>query len=233
MQPYFAPYLGYFDLIHQCDCWVVFDSAQYIRRGWVNRNRLLKPGGGWTYATVPVQYAPLDTPIYDIRVQGEEWKSKIMGQLDVIKKQAPYFRPIREMLEEAFSTASTSLCELNVSLLARCCKYIGIDFSPTLISKLEIDAGQIGEPGDWALEVCAKMSADEYLNPPGGQALYKEERFAARGVRLRIQSYEPLRYETPGFTPEENLSIFDVLAWNSPETVLAHLQSQAWRSLKR
>jgi hypothetical protein len=225
MQPYFAPYLGYFDLINQCDRWVVFDSAQYIRRGWVNRNRLLKHGGGWTYATVPIQYARLDTRIADVKVQEDSsWKQRILGQFDVMKKAAPFHGTVRRLLDESLAQPLSSLSELNVHLLAACCNYLGVRFEPLFMSDLGIPPDEVEVPGDWALSACARLAADTYLNPPGARDLYDSARFAARGVRLRIQEYDAMYYQTPGFAFEANMSILDVLAWNPPEAVLAHLR---------
>ena len=68
MQPYFFPYLGYFDLIHSVDKWVVFDTPQYIRHGWVNRNRILHPESDWQYIIVPLKKHPRNTPIKEIEI---------------------------------------------------------------------------------------------------------------------------------------------------------------------
>ncbi|MFN8710728.1 MAG: WbqC family protein, partial [Planctomyces sp.] len=71
MQPYFFPYVGYFSLIHATDHWVVFDSAQYIRRGWVNRNRILSTGESpWKYIRIPVQHSDMETRISEILIDG-------------------------------------------------------------------------------------------------------------------------------------------------------------------
>lgn len=227
MQPYFVPYLGYFDLIRQTDEWVVFDTAQYIRRGWVNRNRVLKAGGGISYITVPVRYAPLETPIADIQVDdGQPWRARILAQFDVIRSRAPYFEPVRALLEATFQEPNTSLGRINLVLLGKCCAYLGIPFRPRLFSSLNISADLIEGPGDWALQVCRTLGANEYLNPVGGRTLYDPQRFALSGVKLRIQQFVPMRYDTPGYSREDNLSILDVLAWNNPAAVIAHLDGQ-------
>ena len=68
MQPYFFPYPGYFALIAQVDRWVVFDTPQYMRHGWVNRNRILHPGSGWQYIVAPLVKHRRSTSIRDIRL---------------------------------------------------------------------------------------------------------------------------------------------------------------------
>jgi hypothetical protein len=91
MQPYFFPYPGYFSLIAQCDKWVVFDIPQYIRHGWVNRNRILHPKDGWQYIVVPVKKHSRNTAICDIHISGNtNWSERILHQTGHYKKHAPF-----------------------------------------------------------------------------------------------------------------------------------------------
>src|SRR5512140_2804121 len=93
MQPYFFPYLGYFELIFLTDQWIVFDISKYIRHGWVNRNRVLHPTQGWVYITVPLQKHSSDTPINHIETKDiEEWRPRLFGQLSHYRRRAPFFR---------------------------------------------------------------------------------------------------------------------------------------------
>lgn len=227
MQPYFVPYLGYFDLIRQTDRWIIFDSAQYIRRGWVNRNRVHKQSGGWAYVTVPVKYAPLETPIRQIAPDNsQEWVDRILAQFDALQP-APFHAAVRELLAPALRRNHASLAELNAELIAGVCAYLEIPFRARRLSELQLDLGPIHEPGDWALQLCRTLGADGYLNPAGGRDLYSNERFRAAGVKLAIQEFTPFVYPVAaGFTFEPNLSILDVLAWNSPAAVRHHLDAQ-------
>ncbi|MCA9171698.1 MAG: WbqC family protein, partial [Planctomycetales bacterium] len=90
MQPYFFPYVGYFDLIHEVDLWVVFDTVQYIRRGWMNRNRVLHPDTGWQYINVPIDRCPQTTAIEQVQIVAtHDWRSRILGQLQHYRRHAP------------------------------------------------------------------------------------------------------------------------------------------------
>ncbi len=227
MQPYFVPYLGYFDLIQQTDEWVFFDSAQFIRRGWVNRNRILKQGGGWSYITVPVQHAPLSTSIRDIAIDDDQtWRQRILAQFDVLRPHAPFFTPVRDLLADALRAPTPSLAELNIGLIERVCAYLSIARRMHRFSALPPSGVEVAAAGDWALHLCSALGATGYLNPPGGTALYDPTVFAAHGITLRIQNFAPMPYPTPGFEAVENLSILDVLAWNPPAAVRAHLAAQ-------
>src|SRR5580693_8893111 len=104
MQPYLFPYPGYFDLINRCDRWVVFDTAQYIRHGWVNRNRILHPTSGWQYIIVPLKKHERETPINQIETQPyEQWASRILGQLQHYKKKAPGYAVASALVDDCLS----------------------------------------------------------------------------------------------------------------------------------
>ncbi|MGC7846714.1 WbqC family protein [Desulforudis sp. 1088] len=85
MQPYFSPYIGYWQLIHAVDTFVLFDDVQYIRHGWINRNRILKPGGGWQYIIALKKHSKNDL-IRNIQAHPTlEWKARILRQLEHYK----------------------------------------------------------------------------------------------------------------------------------------------------
>ena len=84
MQPYFFPYIGYMSLIKNTDLFILFDDVQFIRHGWIERNRILKPSGGWQYIAVPLEKHHRDTLIKEIRINadkvkftGNKWNDKV------------------------------------------------------------------------------------------------------------------------------------------------------------
>jgi len=224
MQPYFAPYLGYFDLIRRCDQWVVFDTAQYIRHGWVNRNRVLHPTTDWQYLIVPLQKHSRETPIKDIKViAGSEWRSRILGQLQHYRGKAPHYQPVVDMVSRVMAANTASLTQLNVLFLQHCCERLGLRFNFQVFSAMNLPLPEITDPGHWALEISSALKASEYLNPPGGKDLFKPDDFRARGIKLTIQEPHPFTYSTPGYRFQPDLSVIDVMMWNSPAEITAHL----------
>ncbi len=153
MQPYFFPYLGYFELIGQCDNWIVFDTAQYIRHGWVNRNRILHPNSGWQYITVPLQKHARETPINQTETQPyEQWESRILGQLQHYKKKAPGYELVSELVRDCLGPQETNLSRLNVITLRKTCEVLGIPFRYQIFSEMNLAprsgcrAGRLGAP---------------------------------------------------------------------------------------
>jgi hypothetical protein len=229
MQPYFFPYLGYFDHINVCDRWVVFDVAQYIRRGYVNRNRILhpRPQGGkeWQWIIAPVKKHSRNTLIKDIQVtDGTQWKKKIIGQLNHYKKRAKNYSDTVTFIEECFDTEDTSLARLNVRIMQHCCHKLGIAFEYSIFSEMNLNIGSVNEPGEWALRISEAMGADEYVNPPGGRHLFDPEKFRKIGCKLTIREPAVFAYKPNGFPFVEHLSIIDVMMWNSVEEIRVFLK---------
>jgi hypothetical protein len=230
MQPYFFPYLGYFDLIYQTDKWIVFDTVQYIRRGWINRNRVLHQNEGWQYINVPVKSHSRDSLIRDIEIasDGGKWQARIMGQLQHYKKNAPNYRMVTDLIEEAIAPEEPSISRLNTRCLELVCRTIGLPFSYSYLSEMDLNLGPINEPDDWALQVAAQLGAAEYVNPPGGADIYHADKFNAAGIKLTVRPLlTPLEYEPRGYEFVPHLSIIDLLMWNSPEQIKEHLEQNA------
>ena len=227
MQPYFFPYLGYFALIERTTHWVVFDTAQYIRNGWVNRNRILHPTSGWRYVTIPVAKMPHDTPIREVGISPRFADGRrILGQLEHYRSGAPYFGAVRDLVAECLASGEASLSRLNVAALARVSDYLGISFAFEYFSEMDLELGEVGGPWDWALRIGQAMGAHEYVNPPGAGDRFDRTSFSEAGIELTICDLPPMIYDTPGYTFEPGLSIIDVLMWNAPQAVRAYLESR-------
>jgi len=227
MQPYFFPYLGHFDLINQVDEWIVFDTAQYMRHHWVNRNRVLHPNTGWQYITVPLRKHRRDVPINQVEIAMEsDWRGRILRQLQHYRKEAPYYKQVTGFLEECFSEVSPNLSETNILTLRKTCQRLGIITPICVLSQMDLVLEGIVEgPGDWALMISRAVGAGEYINPAGGAALFDEKRFQEHGIKLAIQSFTNMVYPCGAYQFEPALSIIDVMMWNSPEQIKHYLDT--------
>lgn len=226
MQPYFFPYLGYIDLIYQTDLWIIFDKVQYIKGGWINRNRILHPGDEWWYITVPVKQHSYNIPICDVVIarNNRQWQTRILRQLEHYKKYAPYFQETTALVKKGIYSEDTSIARLNVNCLGIMCEYLEIDFHYQYFSEMQLNLGPIEGPGDWALRISEALGATEYVNPPGGVDLFDLDKFHSSGIKLTIRHLPPLEYQCSHYKFIPNLSIIDVLMWNAPEKVREHLE---------
>ena len=227
MQPYFFPYLGYFDLINCCDKWIVFDIAQYIRHGWINRNRILHPMDGWQYIIIPIKKAKREELISNVIISDHtNWKKKILGQLQHYKKYARYFYETIRLVEECLGIEEKNISMFNTTILDKICEYLEIPFQYEFYSEMNLKIGPIENPGDWALRISEALGASEYVNPPGGREIFTIKKFEKRGIKLTIRDIELLQYGCGKYQFEPCLSIVDVLMWNTPEQVKLYLDEQ-------
>lgn len=225
MQPYFFPYLGYFSLIAATDQFVVFDPVQTIRHGWINRNRILKPGGAEPqYINVPLAKHSRETLIQNIKIANQvDWKSRILGQIQHYRKRAPYFFQTKQILEECFSLETDSVVDLNVHCLATVCRSLDLEFNVLRYAEIENEIEPVNHPGEWALHISSALHATAYVNPIGGRDIFQPAQFQERGMSLMFldPSLTPYPQRNPNFVP--GLSIIDVLMFNSPEETVRQI----------
>jgi hypothetical protein len=219
MQPYFFPYLGYFSLIRATERWVVFDEVQFIRHGWIERNRVLNSSDGWQYIKVPLVKSSRDVKIKDTLVRNEEnWQNTILAQLTCYKRKAPYYNAVTGLLMDLFNERYDNITSLNVKAMEAVCSYLGLEFNYQVYSRSGMDVrDKVSAPGDWALQIAKELGADEYINPYGGQELFDRTRYEKEGIKIRFLKNELRPYNQRRGTFEPGLSILDTLMFNSPE----------------
>lgn len=221
MQPYFFPYLGYFGLIANTDRWIIFDPVQYIRKGWVNRNRVLKMGGGWKYVGVTMAPHHRETLIKDMQLAPEvDHLEQLIRHLDHYRnKKAPHYQVVLDLLAECFRPPLDALTPFLHRCLELTCSYIDIPFHAEVYSHMDLDHEAAHAPGDWALNICKALGATSYLNPPGGKEFFDTGRFKQANVELLYleQALPPYPQHTGTFEP--GLSIIDVMMFNEPMAI--------------
>ncbi len=220
MQPYFFPYLGYFSLIQLADEFIFFDTPQYIRHGWIERNRILKLDGESLYIKVALQKHKRETAIKDIVINNEvNWQAKIKAQLDSYKKKASYYPQVMEMLDKIFSKQYLSIVDLNFEILSTICDFLEINTPIKIWSKMKVDIEEANAPDEWALNICKALKADTYFNPIGGMAFFDRNKYKIAGIDLKFMEFIPTAYDQLGNDFVPNLSIIDVLMFNDKDSV--------------
>jgi hypothetical protein len=215
MQPYFFPYLGYWQLIAACDVFVLLDDVQFIRGGWIERNRILNPTKGWQYIAVPLQGHSHKEPIRDIRARdAASWKTRLVAQRSHYRRLAPYYREASRAIDATIGPINdTAICAIDTAILRGICRELGVDRKFLVASECSFDYSEVKAPGDWSLRISQQLGADAYLNPASGAGLFDAAEFGRAGISLRFLESEPFVYERGGeFIPQ--LSIIDVLMFN-------------------
>lgn len=221
MQPYFFPYIGYFSLIKHTDLFILFDPVQFIRHGWIERNRILKPNEGWQYIQVPLEKHSRDTLIQDIKINNStDWGNKILAQLQHYKKKAPYYFATIKVLNEIFAQEYEDIVTFNYHSLKKICEYIGIETDINIFSKMNLEIEPASAPDEWALNICKAISgSDEYWNPIGGTSFFDREKYVKNNIDLKFQQMNIQEYDQKQNPFEAGLSIIDIMMFNSPEEI--------------
>lgn len=222
MQPYFFPYLGYFSLIKHTDKWIVFDTVQYIERGWMNRNRIIHPTKPEDmYINVPLRSHHRDILIKDVLVStNENFGEKILAQLwTSYRKRAKYFTEVYSLVENVLSYKTEKLVDLNVYGLEKVTEYLGINFDYEIFSKMDITIDDVNDAGEWALNISKALHVKEYINPPGGMYLFDEKKFTKNNIKLTFLKQNLNSYSQKKARFIEGLSIIDVMMFNGREEI--------------
>jgi len=220
MQPYLFPYIGYFQLIHAVDTFVIYDDVTFIKQGWIGRNRILINGQA-AFFNVPVKHASsfmlIRDTLLDDHPPHRRWIDKLLKTFESAYRRAPQFGRVFPLLEAVFTRETARVADLAVGSLKTVADFLEIRTPCVETSTVYGNAHLKGEAR--VLEICRAERASEYVNASGGRALYSRDRFEAQGVALRFLQPRPLEYPQfkPPFVPW--LSIVDVLMFNPRETV--------------
>lgn len=213
MQPYFFPYLGYFQLIAAVDKFIIYDDVNYINKGWINRNNILV-GGKPTLITLPLKEASQNRRIYEIDISPEKKVvDKLLKTLVMNYKKAPYFEPVYALIQQIFSNTSCSIAEFNLNQITSICTYLEIN-TQIIPTSRPYDNHQLkGE--ERIIDICIRERAEVYINPIGGVELYDSRKFEENGIKLFFIESPMIEYSqfNQPFVPW--LSIIDVLMFNS------------------
>lgn len=219
MQPYIFPYIGYFQLIGAVDVFVSYDDIQYIKGGWINRNRILLNGLP-KYITFPVKKGPLNFLINE-RFLADDIityeKKRILASLRHSYSKTPFFSVIYPLLEDIINIDEKNVSRFAEHTQTEILKYLDINVEYKRSSELDFD--KFLKPQDRGIEIVKKLDGKRYINAIGGLELYSSEEFAKNGIELRFLKSEVKPYQqfSDDFVP--NLSIIDVLMFNSKDDV--------------
>ena len=206
-QPNFLPYPGLFCKIAASDTFVIYDTAQYVRGEYHNRNRLII-GGTPTWATIPVSFH-LGDRIRDVRISPRDLEKTWLKICQAYAK-AEFSNECREFLASAFLDANESLCDFNTEIIARICRGLGLNTEIHLLSQLIPETTNRATQA--LIEICVTEMASEYLSGTGGRNYLEFDLFERNNIILSFQQYAPTPYPQKGqesFHP--HLSILDML----------------------
>lgn len=214
MQPYLFPYIGYFQTINAVDKYVLYDDVNFIKQGWINRNRILLGGKDYIF-NLTLSGASSFKLINEIGIIDN--KAKILKTIQQAYKKAPYYSETSILLENILEFESDNLAVFINNSIRKICEFLNINTE--LIISSELDKDSTLKAQDKVIHICKNLGADQYINAFGGQELYNKEDFAKEDIKLSFIKTEPIIYEQfkNEFVPW--LSIIDVMMFNSVDDI--------------
>lgn len=217
MQPYFFPYIGYWQLMNAVDLYVVYDDVNYIKGGWINRNRILVNNSA-SFFNLPLIEASPNKLINEIKInQDRVLLKKNLNKLNLSYKKAPYYNEIYPIIYEILTSDKEELPSFILDSFKKIANYLDIKTDFILSSDIEKNNCLKGQSK--VIEICNKLDAAEYYNAIGGTELYNKDVFNRNGIKLSFLETKHIEYKqfNSDFVP--NLSIIDVMMFNSKEEI--------------
>lgn len=214
-QPYFFPYIGFFQLVSAVSKFVSLEDVNYIKRGWINRNRILINGMP-SYISLEISDASQNRKINETHLKNlSQSRESLLKTLRTSYSRAPYFTRCSEIVEDTLDSDSDIVSDISLISIRNVCKYIGLKRN---IEQSNSDISDVGV--EKLIAICKSNNADTYINLPGGMSLYNKETFADQGIELKFIQPVISEYKqfSDGFVP--GLSIIDVMMFNHPERIL-------------
>lgn len=220
MQPYFFPYIGYFQLIHAVDQFVVYDNIQYTKKGWINRNRFLQNGKTVVFS-IPLKKDSDFLDVKDREISSDFNKDKLLNQIREAYRRAPYFAQTFPLVEQIVQYNESNLFLFIYNSIVRTCEYLRIDTEIVISSNVPFEHSLKNQ--DKVLALCEVVGATTYVNAIGGMELYSKEVFREKGIELKFIKLKPFEYQQfdNEFVPW--LSIIDVMMFNPRERIIADI----------
>lgn len=222
MQPYFLPYIGYFQLIAAVDVFVIYDNIKYTKKGWINRNRMLLNGSAVTFS-LPLKKDSDLLHVVQREIAADFDREKLLNKFYGAYARAPYFSQTYPLLDKIVSCEENNLFRYIHHSLVETCAHLGIGTEIRISSEIDIDHGLKGR--DKVIALCQRLGADTYINAIGGTELYVQEDFVAHGIELNFIRSKPFVYPQFGAPFVPWLAIVDVMMFNPINLVREHIRS--------
>ena len=220
MQPYLFPYIGYFQLIKAVDKFVILDDVNYIKKGWINRNRILVNGKDHLFS-IPIKNISQNKLICECELSDDMWQKKFLKTIEMSYKKAPFFDDVFPLISYIVTSKEKNLSHFILSHLKRIFDFLNLEVCIIPSSSVYKTSGLKAQ--EKIIDICKKEHTTQYLNPIGGMDLYDKNRFLEENIQLNFLKTNNVTYfqNSNNFIPW--LSIIDVLMFNSKKEILTML----------
>lgn len=222
MQPYFFPYIGYFQLVGAVDRFIFYDDVNFIKRGWINRTNILAKDGK-QLLSISLNKSSQNKLIKEIDVLDNQ--DKVLKSIEFTYKKAPFFNDVFPLVQSSLNFTGKKISDFAANSIHSVAEYLGLGTEFDNSSNFHRSTAGY-EKARRLMDICRKENADIYINSIGGMAIYSKEEFEKSGIELFFLQGKPIEYSQAPIrkdTFEPNLSMIDVLMFNEKEKVLEYL----------
>jgi hypothetical protein len=213
LQSNYIPWKGYFDLINSVDEFIIYDTAQFTKNDWRNRNKI-KTAGGMLWLSIPVRHQ-FGQLIQDTAVSDSTWSRRHWRSLSQAYARAPYFKMYEPVFEELYSkcSAESRLSNINFEFIKEVCRILGITTPLSWSRDYRLAEGQTMR----LVDLCKQVGGAEYLSGPAARNYIEPDLFARENIRLSYIDYSGYP-EYPQLYPpfEHGVSIVDLIFNTGP-----------------
>jgi len=219
MQPYLFPYIGYFQLVNAVDKFVFYDDVNFIKQGWINRNNILLNGEKLLFS-FPVEKISSFKKINEVKVNRELFnrkKKKFLKTLALSYKKAPFYNEVTNLVSLILNSDFEYISDYSNKSIIKALEYLNINTE--IISSSNIYKNDYLKSTARVLDICQKEDAKIYINFFGGRNLYRKSEFKKSNIDLLFLRSGKIMYRQFGGRFISNLSIIDILMFNSKSKI--------------
>jgi len=211
LQPTFLPWLGYFEMIHSSDIFVVFDNVQFIKKSWQQRNKI-KTANEITTLTVPIKKTSRSTYINNIKISYDHGNplEKHWSTIEFAYKKSPYFKNYSDIFESIFKQQHSTLLDLNMNLIQNICKILKINTKIVFASHF-MDHFLKNNKTENIIELCNSVGIDYLYDAKGASSFIELSKFEDNNIKIEFQEYKHPVYSQMWGNFVSHLSTLDLI----------------------
>lgn len=189
MQPYFFPYIGYYQLLNYADYFVVLDDVSFRQRSWITRNQIRLHKNPFTFS-IPIQNSSQNSLIKDLKLYHlDEWKKKFLKTIYHAYSKYPNFKDVNCLIQAILNFENNKLSEFLFNSILTTSNYLSIQ--TPILSSSDIGYDRNVGASDRMINICKSLNCDIYINLPGGKSIYNKQYFAENNIDLRFLEGKP------------------------------------------
>jgi hypothetical protein len=216
-QPNFMPWLGYFEMGHRADVYVMLDDVQFMKREWANRNKIMSSSvNGWQLIVVPLKKNKQECFINEMEIYNDgNWNEKMIKTLHHVYCKSPFYNEYIGPIVSVLSKNWFMLVDLNVAIIRAIYEMLNIEDNIVMSSELDVGFKR----DDKLVRLCEKLNASTYLANNGSKPYINNSKFFKNDIGFVFQDYQHPHYFTGKNNFQPFLSVIDLIFWNGAESL--------------